>query len=95
MSRIQRHIKSQSNTINEVSYAIIKRPTTATFISEKTMETNAETESIRQANKVVYIESTLVKNKKAKGQKKTKSIKKNLESETVGVAQPYVSLIKI
>ena len=44
---------------------------------------------------VVYIESTLVKNKKAKGQKKTKSIEKNLESETVGVAQPYVSLIKI
>ena len=95
MSRTQRHIKSQSNTINEVSYANLQRPTITTFISEKTMETNAETESIRQANKVVYIESTLVKNKKAKGQKKTKSIEENLESETVGVAQPYVSLIKI
>ena len=95
MSRTHRHIKSQSNTINEVSYAIFKWPANAAFISEKTMETNAETESIRQANKVVYIESTLVKNKKAKGQKKTKSIEENLESETVGVAQPYVSLIKI
>ena len=59
MSRIQRHIKSQSNTINEVSYAIIKRPTTATFISEKTMETNAEKESVRQACEVVYDESKL------------------------------------
>ena len=95
MSRTHRHIKSQSNTINEVSYAILQQPTNAAFIPKKTMEINEETESIRQANKVVYIESTLVKNKKAKGQKKTKSIEENLESETVGVAQPYVSLIKI
>ena len=80
MSRIQRHINSQSNIINEVSYAIIKRPTTATFISEKTMETNAEKKSVRQAGKVVYVESTLAKNKKTKRQEETQSFGKTLEN---------------
>jgi len=84
MSRIQRHINSQYNIINEVSYAIIKRPTTATFISEEIMETNEETENIRQTSKVVYAESKLAESKKTEGQKKTKSFKKNMENETVG-----------
>ena len=59
MSRKHRHIKSQHNTIYEESYAIIQEPTNATFISEKTMETNEEKESVRQENKVVYDESRL------------------------------------
>ena len=46
MSRTQRLIKSQSNTINEEPYAIIKQPTNATFISTKTVETDEETESV-------------------------------------------------
>ena len=46
MSRTQRLIKSQSNIINEEPYANIKRPTNATFIPTKTVETNEETESV-------------------------------------------------
>ena len=42
MSQTQRHIKSQSNTTYEEPYAIIERPTNATFIPTKTMETNEE-----------------------------------------------------
>jgi len=58
MSRIQRHIRS--NTINyEEPYAISK-PTTATFISEETMETNEEKNCLRQESEVVYNESRLV-----------------------------------
>ncbi len=48
MSRTHRHIKSQSNTINEGSYAILQQPTNAAFIPKKTMEINEETESLRQ-----------------------------------------------
>ena len=59
MSRIQRHIKSQSNKISEVSNAILQKPTNAAFITKETMETNAETESIRQEDKIVYHESAL------------------------------------
>ena len=54
MSRIQRHIKSQNNTISEVSYAILQEPTNAAFITEKIMETNEEKESVRQKSEVVY-----------------------------------------
>jgi len=59
MSPKQRHIKSQSNINYEEPYAIIQEPTNATFISEKTMETNEEKESVRQESKVVYDESRL------------------------------------
>ena len=86
MSRTQRHIKSQSNTINEVSYANLQRPTITTFISEKTMERNAKTKSIQQASEVVYVESELVKNKETKGQTKKESVEKNMEDEAVGYA---------
>ena len=86
MSRTQRHIKSQSNTINEVSYANLQRPTITTFIPEKTMERNAKTKSIQQTSEVVYVESALVKNKETKGQTKKKSVEKNMEDEAVGYA---------
>jgi len=59
MSRKQRHIKSQINIINYEEPYAIQKPRTATFISEKTMETNEEKESVRQENKVVYDESRL------------------------------------
>ena len=59
MSQKQRHIKSQSNTTYEEPYAIIKRPTNATFISTEIMETNEEKDLVRQASKVVYNESKL------------------------------------
>ena len=59
MSQTQRHIKSQSNTTYEEPYAIIERPTNATFIPTKTMETNEEKDRIRQASEVVYNESKL------------------------------------
>ena len=68
MSPSQRHIKSQSNTINEVSYAILQQPTNAAFIPKKTMEINEETESVRQESQVVYDESKLAENQETKGQ---------------------------
>ena len=46
MSQTQRHIKSQSTTTYEEPYANIKRPTNATFIPTKTLETNEEKESV-------------------------------------------------
>ena len=59
MSHKQRHIKTQSITTYEEPYAIIKRPTNATFISTEIMETNEEKEHLRQESKVVYNESKL------------------------------------
>ena len=59
MSRKQRHIKSQSITTYEEPYAIIERPTNATFIPTETMETNEEKKSVRQASELVLAESEL------------------------------------
>jgi len=59
MSRKQRHIKSQSITTYEEPYAIIERPTNATFIPTETMETNEEEKSVRQASELVPAESEL------------------------------------
>ena len=50
MSRTQRHINTQSYTINEGSYAILQQPTNAAFISKETLETNEEKKSVRQAS---------------------------------------------
>ena len=86
MSRTQRHIKSQTNTINGESYAILQESTNATFISKETMETNEEKKSIRQESEVVYFESTLAKNKKTEGQEKTESAEKTMESEPISYA---------
>ena len=68
MSPSQRHIKSQSNTISEVSYVILQDPTNAAFITEKTMETDEEKESVRQTIEVVYAKSTLAKSEKTERQ---------------------------
>ena len=59
MSPKQRHIKSQSNITYEEPYAIIERPTNATFIPTETMETNEEKKSVRQASELVPAESEL------------------------------------
>ena len=59
MSRKQRHIKSQSITTYEEPYAIIERPTNATFIPTETMETNEEKKSVRHASELVSAESEL------------------------------------
>ena len=66
MSRLLRHIKSQSNITYEEPYAITK-PTDATFIAKETMETNTEEECLRQESGDVYYESKLVENKETKG----------------------------
>tara|TARA_Y100000591_G_scaffold225181_1_gene196282 strand:+ start:98 stop:322 length:225 start_codon:yes stop_codon:yes gene_type:complete len=73
MSRTLRHINTQSNTINEVSYAILQQPTNAAFIPKKTVETNEETEGIRQTSETIYSQSALAKDKKTKGQAKEES----------------------
>jgi len=64
----QRHIKSQSTTTYEEPYAIIERPTNATFIPTETMETNEEETSVRQACELVHAESELAENKETEGQ---------------------------
>ncbi len=68
MSRTYRHINTQYHTINEVSYAILQRPTNATFIPTQTMETNEEKTSVRQACELVYAESELAQDKETEGQ---------------------------
>ena len=68
MSRKQRHIKSQSITTYEEPYAIIERPTNATFIPTQIMETNEEKTGIRQTCKLVYAESELAQDKETEGQ---------------------------
>ena len=83
MSQTQRHIKSQHNTTYEESYAIPK-PTNATFISTKTMETNEEKEGVRQTSQVVHTQRRLAKDKEAEGQAKTTCFAKTMESKTVG-----------
>ena len=67
MSR-QRHIISQSTTTYEEPYAIIKRPTNATFIPTETMETNEEETSVRQTCELVHAESELAQDKETEGQ---------------------------
>ena len=90
MSRTQRHIKSQLNTINEVSNAIIQKPTNAAFVSKEIMETYKEKRNLRQAGKIVYVKSTLAENTKTKRQKKTESFNKVMENKAVGAFKTYV-----
>ena len=64
MSRTHRHINH--NITNEVSYAILSKPTTTTFISKEIMEANAEKEHIRQESEVIQTQRKLVKNTETK-----------------------------
>ena len=64
----QRHIKSQSITTYEETYATIERPTNATFIPTQTMETDEEETSVRQACELVHAESELAQDKETEGQ---------------------------
>ncbi len=86
MSRTQRHINSQLNTINEVSNAIIQKPTNAAFVSKEIMETITEKRDLRQTGKIVYVESTLVENQETERQKEKESFNKIMENTTVGSA---------
>lgn len=79
MSPKQRHIIFNINKNYEESHAISK-PTITAFIPTKIMETNAEKKSVRQAGKVVYVESTLAENKKTERQEETQSFGKTLEN---------------
>ena len=83
MSLYQRHIKLQSTINYEEPYAF-KKPTTATFISKKTMETNEEKEGVRQTSQTVHAQSGLAKDTKAEGQTETTCFVKTMESKTVG-----------
>ena len=87
MSLQRRQVKLQSNTINyEEPYAIIQKPTNATFIPEKTMEIDEETKDIRQKSEVVYYESKLAEDKETKGQEKKEGATKIMESRPIGHA---------
>ena len=83
MSLYQRHIKSQLTINYEEPYAF-KKPTTAAFISTKTMETNEEKESVRQTSETVHAQSGLAEDTKAEGQTETTCFVKSMESKTVG-----------
>ena len=85
MSPKTRHIKSLTNITYEEPYAIIQEPTNATFISEKTMETNEEKEGVRQTSKTVHDKSGLAQSEEAKGQTETTCFVKIMESKTVGL----------
>ena len=89
MSRANRLSKSQTNITNEESYAFTN-PTTATFVSEKIMETNEEKKSVRQESKVVHAKRKLVENQKTEGPEKTESFSTIMESEKVGYAEENV-----
>ena len=84
MNLLQKRFEKQSNTLYEVSYAILQQPTNATFVSKEIMEGNEEKESVRQESKIVYDESKLVKNKKTKRQEKKESFGQIMENETSG-----------
>ena len=83
MSLHQRHIKSQSTINYEEPYAFTK-PTTATFISTETMETNEEKEGVRQTSETVHAQSGLAEDTKAEGQAETTCFAETMESKTVG-----------
>lgn len=83
MSLYQRHIKSQLTINYEEPYAF-KKPTTAAFISTKTMETNEEKESVRQTSETVHAQSGLAEDTKAEGQTETTCFVKTMESKTIG-----------
>ena len=83
MSLNRRHIKSQSTINYEEPYAF-KKPTTATFISKKTMETNEEKEGVRQTSQTVHAQSGLAEDTKAEGQAETTCFAEIMESKTVG-----------
>jgi len=83
MSLHQRHIKSQSTINYEEPYAF-KKPTTATFISKKTMETNKEKEGVRQTSQTIHTQSGLAEDTEAEGQAETTCFAETMESKTVG-----------
>ena len=84
MSRKQRHIKSQINIINYEEPYAFKKPTTATFIAKKTMETNEEKEGVRQTSQIVHAQPRLAENTKAEGQAETTCFAETMEGKTVG-----------
>ena len=84
MSRTKRHIESQITINYEEPYAF-KKPTTATFISKKTMETNAKKEDIRQTGETLHAQSRLAQSEEAKGQTQKACVIKTMEGQTVGL----------
>ena len=83
MNRTLNRTKSQLTITYEEPYAFTK-PTTATFISQKTMETNEEKEGVRQTSETIHAQSELAENTKAEGQTETTCFAKTMESKTVG-----------
>ena len=85
MNRNPKRIKKQSKKINEVSYAVIQKPTNAAFIPKEIMERNSEKKSVRQKGKVVYVEWKLAENKKTKRQEEKKGHLKTMEDPASGI----------
>lgn len=83
MIRTLHRLKPQSNINYEEPYAF-KKPTTTTFISKKTMETNEEKEGVRQTSETIHAQSGLAQSEKTKGQAETTCFVKTMEGKTVG-----------
>tara|TARA_Y100001938_G_scaffold149394_1_gene236022 strand:+ start:3247 stop:3507 length:261 start_codon:yes stop_codon:yes gene_type:complete len=86
MSRKLRHIKSLYNIIKYEESNAYKKPTITAFISKETVETNAETKSVRQKGKFIPIESKLVEDTKTKRQEKKTCFVSIMENEAIGFA---------
>ena len=83
MNRTLNRIKSQLTITYEEPYAFTK-PTTATFISQKTMETNEEKEGVRQTSQIVHAQPGLAENTKAEGQAETTCFAETMEGKAIG-----------
>ncbi len=54
MNLLQKRFEKQSNTLYEVSYAILQQPTNATFVSKETLQIDEKKEGLRQTGQNVY-----------------------------------------
>jgi hypothetical protein len=70
MNLLQKRFEKQSNTLYEVSYAILQQPTNATFVSKEIIQIDEEKEGLRQTGQNVYAKSEMAENTEAERQEK-------------------------
>lgn len=78
MNQLQKRFQHQSNTIYEVSNAVLQEPTNATFVSKEIIQNDAKKKGVRQTDQNVYDESKVAENKETKRQEKEENIGKTV-----------------
>lgn len=78
MNQLQKRFQHQSNTIYEVSNAVLQEPTNATFVSKEIIQNDAKKKGVRQTGQNVYDESKVAENKETKRQEKEENIGKTV-----------------